>query len=277
MRYFSLILSAIVLNFSPLWACSYAYQYSLFPLGISGNKLLLIEVEMERYVNTPDAGIPRPRYERSTEISVRWKGNLKLRGWNIQTGALEGEILADIANQIDIDDKTYQEELRPYFQQAYETAEKMPFFKPASLPEVGNCRYDISCDFLKKEIDTIAPNLYFFINKESYKDKKLKVEFPPILLQKFENMSKQNFSDLETVANQSQVEYFKSWKAHSVRIYEINGLKFAFYSFGWGQRRFYTGTKSTDWEFPTVGNIGEYVEGNDVLFHGQRFDMVQIL
>ncbi len=277
MRYLCFFFISFLTQICPLQACSYAYQYSLFPMGLSGDKLILIEVEMERYVNTPDAGIPRPRYERPIEISVRWKGNLKLRAWNLSSQRLETEILSEIANQIDIDDKTYHEELRPYFQQGYEMAEKLPFFKPSTLPLVGNCRYDISCTFLKKEIDSISPNLYFFINKEEYKDKKIKVEFPPILLQKFENMSKQNFSDMETVANQSQVEYFKSWKAHSVRIYEINGLKFAFYSFGWGQRRFYTGTKSTDWEFPTVGNIGEYVEGNDVLFHGQRFDMIQIL
>ncbi len=266
-----------LIQITAAYGCSYAYQYSLFPVGISGDQLILIEVEMERYVNTPDVGRPRPRYEQNVEMSVRWKGNLRLKSWSLSRQKLEEEILVEIANQIDIDDKTYREELRPYFQKGYELAEKMPFFQPAALPEVGNCCYDISCTFLKKEIDTIAPHLYYIINKKELQAERLRVEFPAILLQKFENMSKQNFSDIQTVESQSQVEYFKSWKAHSVRIYDIKGLKIALYSFGWGQKRFYNNAKSTDWEYPTVGNLGEYVEGNDVLFHGQRFDMIQIL
>jgi hypothetical protein len=43
------------------------------------------------------------------------------------------------------------------------------------------------------------------------------------------------------------------------------------YCIGWGQKRGYVGTKDQDWKFNNLP-VDMYIEGNDVMMHGQRFD-----
>jgi hypothetical protein len=43
----------LVSSSSYLKACSAAYQYSLLPLGSSMGQILMVELEMNRYLSTP--------------------------------------------------------------------------------------------------------------------------------------------------------------------------------------------------------------------------------
>lgn len=248
-------------------------------MGMSGGELVLLEIDMERYVNTPDAGMPRPRFgvgaESNSEISVRWKGQLRLVALAWGKPASSVRALETVASFIDIDDAKYQEELAPYFDKAWASAQALPFFQPMPLPEVGMCRYDISCTFIRKEIDTVQTKLWVSVNRPNYPP--AEVIFPTSILQKFENTVKMPFSDMEQVNTSSRIEYFKAWRPHSVRIYELNGQRFAIFTMGWGQKRFYNGQKANQWEVPNVSGVERFIEGNDVLFHGQRFDFIQYL
>lgn len=258
--------------------CSYAYQLSLFPMGISGGDLIVLEVEMERYVFTPDQnmgmGRARNRFEGApTSMSVRWKGDLRL--FRINPKTQQRTELEKIGSYLDIDDMEYAEALAPYFLKAYETASQLPFFQPASLPNTGYCRYDSSCEWMRKEIDTTKAEMRVYTNL--HPKQQTLVVFPEIIQQKFENLTKLDFSDLDKVASSSKVEYYKAWKPYAARIYEMGGEKYVFYTLGWGQKRFYNGTKSNQWEPINSSGIETFIEGNEVLFHGQRFDFFERL
>jgi hypothetical protein len=267
-------------------ACSYAYQYSFFPLGTRGkNEWIMIHLEMERNVNTPDnvmggaGGRIRPKYNDnftpSADMVVRWRGTLRLVVLNTTTQ--EVSFLAEVANNIDIDDKTYHDELRPYFAQAAQLAREQPDFEPANIETVGYCRHDNDCPYLQKEIDTTAVQLNWIIENQQKYSHKAPAVFPNAVLQKFENMTHLDFTELEKVAASSRIEYFKAWKPYSVRIYKAGAQELILYSIGWGQKRFYTSTKAPTWEVPNIGGVEEYIEGNDILFHGQRFDFFYVV
>lgn len=283
---FALIFCALGQN--PMQACSYAYQYSFFPLGTSQGNWLMIHLEMERNVNTPDnamgggvTGRVRPAYGRednaapSSDMQVRWRGSLRLVLLDSKTGAISE--LKTISTRIDIDDKTYAESLRPYFAEAAAAARELPDFVPATLDNVGYCRHDNDCPYLQKEIDTVGVQLLWIIENGKTYSHKTPAVFPNAVLQKFENMTKLDFTELEKVAASSRIEYFKAWKPYSVRIYKADKQEIIFYSIGWGQKRFYTSAKAPTWEVPNIGGVEDYIEGNDILFHGQRFDFFYIV
>lgn len=252
-------------------ACSYAYQYSLFPLGSSMGNLIVLEVELERYVNTPDQMIGRRMPNMDKTIETRWKGNLRLKSVSKDTSLLLEEF-----DFIDISDENYEEILRPHFHQALRQAQKQPMFKTAELLEEGLCKYDNSCDFFHKTLDSTTVNVYCSVNKEPYANKRQAVLFPDIVLHKFENMTKMKFSDMEKVEINSRLDFYDVWNKYNVRLYKIGEQTIAIYTLGWGQKRYYKETKTERWN-DNLGPIEDYVRGNDVMRHGQRFDFLQWL
>ena len=62
------------------FACSAAYQYSLFPLGKSMGQLIVLELELNRYISTPDNQMMQMGgnlNNNNNNIEVRWKGSIK--------------------------------------------------------------------------------------------------------------------------------------------------------------------------------------------------------
>lgn len=273
------IWTAIFLLFAAnLTACSYAYQYSLFPLGSSGGKLIFLEIELERYVNTPAGaiGLLRPD-ERSlpnnpSEIETRWKGNLRLKK---QLGTQEFLLLEDLA-YIDISDITYHTELAPYFEKAMRKAYALPFFEEAILEKIAYCKYDRSCDLFLLEVDTISIHLNCGLAKAGQLQNSVNISFPPIILQKFENITQLNFSEIEKVEKESRIEFFKVWKPYEARQYSIGNQTLVVYTIGWGLAKGYPAKKEENWK-NNIAPVEKFIEGNDVMMHGQRFDFFQFL
>jgi hypothetical protein len=257
--------------FFRLSACSYAYQNSLFPLGISGDNIIFLEVELERYVNTSSGGemlILQDPLSKNI-IETRWKGNLRIKKSNDARTFLLIEELA----YIDISDKDYNLALLPYFEKAMEKARNELFFEEAFLIKTAGCGYERSCTMFQLEPDTLELALYCSLEPNS--KQKTKIEFPKILLQKYENVTQLNFSEIETVEAESRMEFYKIWKPCSARYYRIGDRDMIIYCIGWGQKRGYNGIKEDKWK-PNLLPVEQFVEGNDVMVHGQRFDSCQI-
>lgn len=252
-------------------ACSYAYQYSLFPLGSSMGNLIVLEVELERYVSTPDQMIGRRMPDMNKTIETRWKGNLRLKSIS-----KDSSLLLEEFGFLDINDENYHENLRPYFHKALKKAQELPLFELAELLEEGLCKYDNSCDFFYKTLDTTTVNVYCAVNKEQYAQKRQAVIFPDIVLHKFENMTKMQFSDMEKVEIESRLDFYDVWNKYNVRLYKIGEQTIAIYTLGWGQKRYYKETKTEKWN-DNLGPVEDYIRGNDVMRHGQRFDFMQWL
>ncbi|MCP4440801.1 MAG: hypothetical protein GY810_17915 [Aureispira sp.] len=270
------ILFSLLLIQTTASACSYAYQYSLFPMGTSMGNLVMLEVELERYVNTPDQMIgnrmPGSRMSGMDKtIETRWKGNLRLKSI-----AKDTTLLIEELGFVDISDEQYHEKLRPYFHKAMRKAEELPMFERAELLEEGLCKYDNTCDFFKKTIDTTTVNVYCAVNQEEYINQRQEVIFPSIVLHKFENMTKMEFSDIEKVEIDSRLDFYDVWNKYNVRLYQIGDQTIAIYTLGWGQKRYYKETKTEKWR-DNLGPVEDYVKGNDVMRHGQRFDFMQWL
>lgn len=265
-----LILSSLLLSNLPLEACSYAYQYSLFPMGMSDGNIIFLEVELERYVNTPSAaGLPQNRFgPNARQIETRWKGSLRLQA--LKKNSLDR--IAELA-YVDISDETYEKELEPYFRKALISAKKLPNFKEAQLDSVAYCRYDRTCDLFQLKVDTLKLQLEASLHQ--YDDWQA-ASFPSVVLHKFENIMKLNFSELETVEASSRINFFRAWKPYSARHYSIGDQKIVLFTLGWGQARGYQAKKEENW-IPNQPTVDEYIDGKDVMMHGQRFDFYQII
>jgi hypothetical protein len=275
-KYISIFFFLFILSKSS-FACSAAYQYSLFPLGSSMGRVIVFEMELDRYLRTPDnqmmqMGGGRRFDNKDKKIEVRWKGTIKV--YMLEAGKL---VLSKDLGVIDILDDDYDEALLPYFKKAYEVAQALPMFEEAVLETIGACHHDRSCHFITLTIDEENVKFYANSNEEGYQDKKCLVPFAEKTLLKVEMQTKIKFTDFENIEKGFQVDFFRLWSQETVRRYSIGNLTIQVFTLGRGDKSRYMRTKEEKWKTPNVENIAHYIQGNDVIFHGQRFDFIQIL
>ena len=117
-----------------LFACGESYQYRLFPVGITNDKLVIIETSLNRYW-APDNGIT------TLETRNRWKGVIMLKTMDKQ-GKLK---TLQAIDTIDILDRDYCIELKPFFDTAFSIASKLPDFQSANNPTIEFCNFKEDC------------------------------------------------------------------------------------------------------------------------------------
>ena len=266
-----LYLFFLLIGQSTIWACSAAYQYSLFPLGKSLEKLYVLELELERYLKTPDnpfmqMGGSNPMTS-TNELEVRWKGSVR-----VQCMIDSDVTLFKDLGFIDISDQNYQDALGPYFDQAVELTEKLPFFTAAQVMIEGLCYYDRSCRLFSSKIDTNQLNMYCFSALDSLETQYNQLYFPPKIYQKLETQTKTKFTAFRTLDRQIQHDFYRIWSPFSIRYYQIEDEVIAVYTYGKGDKSKYTKTANASFSLPHSPYISDNIKGNDVLFHGQRFD-----
>ncbi len=267
---------------SSLYACSAAYQYSLFPLGMSMGQLVVLELDLERYVQNPEnkmmqfGGGIRNRFEVETNenqaIEVRWKGTIKL----YQLVGQKMTLLEDYGNT-DLSDKLYQEALQPFFLEALERAQQLPLFEEAVLENQGICHYDRSCTFMTKVLDKDNLKFYCISQEEGYQQDSALVNYPYKILLKSETQLKTKFTQMDSLDNQLQIDFFMIWSPQTVRRYRIGNQMVQVFTLGKGTKSKYTLKKCDTWEKIMLENIAHFIQGNDVIYHGQRFDFLQVL
>lgn len=273
------VIFLLLLPFSAVWACSAAYQYSLFPLGSSQGKLILLEVELDRYLTSPSnqmlqmgGGVPGGVPNSNSTLEVRWKGTFKVF---LQQG--DSLFLQEDLGQMDVLDEDYQEALAPIFQQAYEAAKALPNFEEARLESVGHCHYDKSCGLMELLMDTTAVAFYARSTEEGYNQQQCKVVFKEKDLLKVEKQTTIKFTDFNSIEKEYQLDFFRLWSPQAVRRYSIGNQTVQVFSLGRGDKSRYTGGQAEqERKQPNLEHIGRYIQGNDVLFHGQRFDVLQV-
>lgn len=257
-------------------ACSAAYQYSLFPLGSTAGQVIFLEVELDRYLSNPSnqmmqMGGNRP-FDNTPAVEVRWKGHLKVFTYQMGKMVLESDL-----GFIDILDADYDEALLPYFQKAFEKAQSFPMFEVAVLENVGYCHHDRSCTFMELIIDADKVKFYAASSEVGYEDKKCPVPFFEQILLKVEKQTTIKFTDFDNIEKEFQVDFFRLWSPQTVRRYTVGGQTVQVFTIGRGDKSRYSATKESDWKTPVLETIGHYIQGNDVVFHGQRFDFFHIL
>ncbi len=270
----------LILSVASAWACSAAYQYSLFPLGSSQGRLLVLEVELDRYLTSPSnqmmrmgGGVPGGALNGKSTLEVRWKGTLKVLIQQADTFALQEDL-----GQVDVLDEDYEVALQPFFQQAYDAAKALAAFKEARLESVGYCHFDRSCGFMELLMDEEAVAFYARSTESGYDSQRCRVTFKEKDLLKVENQTTIRFTDFENLEKEYQLDFFRLWSPQTVRRYSIDNQTIQVFSLGRGDKSRYTGGEAeTARQQPNLEHIGRYIKGNDVLFHGQRFDILQVL
>lgn len=241
-------------------------------MGMSMGQLVVLEVEMNRYLNSPaEQMIPRYGMENSNmnEIEVRWKGTLKLMFYT-EKGL---ELIYDLGF-IDLLDENYSEALLALFLEAYEKSVALPAFEEASLESVGRCHHDRLCDFMHLIINEQQIEFYSKSTEKNYDHDSCKVNFSYTALKKVENATKINFTDFENIEKDYQVDFFRLWSPITVRRYRIGTTILLVYSLGRGDRSRYFLSKEEKLDLKIHESPAHYIQGNDVLFHGQRFDFI---
>ncbi|MGH1339457.1 MAG: hypothetical protein ACRBFS_25290 [Aureispira sp.] len=262
------------------FACSAAYQYSLFPLGSSQGQLIVLEVELDRYLTSPGnqmmqmgGGVPGGVPNGKSTLEVRWKGTFKVLIQQADTFALQEDL-----GRVDILDEDYEEALRPFFQEAYDAAKALTAFQEARLESVGYCHYDRSCGFMELLMDEEAVAFYAHSKETGYEKERCRVAFKEKDLLKVEKQTTIKFTDFNSLEKDYQLDFFRLWSPQTVRRYSIGEQTIQVFSLGRGDKSRYTGPAvEKERKQPNLEHIGRYIKGNDVLFHGQRFDILQVL
>lgn len=257
-----------------LKACSAAYQYSLLPLGSSMGQILMVELEMNRYLSTPQQQMMQlgGRIEQKNQtIEVRWKGSVRLMRLHADSMILEKDL-----GHTDMMDEVYEKTLQLIVAEALEYAQKLPLFEEATIESQGICHFDRSSPFMLLNIDTTTTNFYVSSTEKGYEMRAKKVRFSYSTLKKVENTTKIRFTDFDNIEKDYQLDFFRLWSPQSIRRYSIAGQTVIVYSLGRGDKSRYTLTTQQQWKQPNLPDISHMIVGNDVLFHGQRFDLIQI-
>lgn len=257
-------------------ACSAAYQYSLFPMGSSNGQIIVLEMILNRYLTSPNNqmiriggrgsfGSPNPALE------VRWKGYLKLR-------QLRGDSLVFLEDLgfVDLLDDDYKEALLPYFIEAYNKARALPNFELATLEQVGYCHHDRSCRFMELDIDKTKRQLLVRSKAPEHVSPWHQVIFAREAYEKMEKQTDIEFTNFDEIEEEYQINFFQLWSPLTVRRYKIGTKYVHIYSLGRGDRSRYTPPVTKDWKTPNLESLAHYIQGNDVMFHGQRFDCMQV-
>ena len=239
------------------------------------SELFVLELELERYLKTPDnpfmqMGGMEPMTS-TNELEVRWKGSIRILQMN-DSGI---SIFKDLG-LIDIADKTYEKALQPFFEQAEESVSSLPYFIQAQAMIEGLCYYDRSCTLFSSKIDTSQLNMLCFSSLDSNNTISNQLYFPDKIYQKLENQTKTSFTKFRTLDWQIQHDFFRIWSPYSLRYYRIEDEIIAVYTYGKGDKSKYTKTANTRFSLPQSPYITDNIKGNDVLFHGQRFDCLFI-
>lgn len=270
----------IILSYQVNFACSAAYQYSLFPLGASMGQVVLLELELERYLKTPENQLMQfggnrrfsdNKYDAET-IEVRWKGSIKLYTYQGKKRVLFKDL-----GQVDLLDKEYTASLQPYFSEAMELAQAMPMFEEARLENMGICHYDRSCTFFDRIINKEQIKFYCKSNEKNYNLDSAEVIFPYKVLEKAEKKLKTKFTQFDSLETQLRIDFFRIWSPQNVRRYTIGTTSLQVYTLGKGIKSKYFKTKKEDWEKLNIKGVEFFIQGSDVVYHGQRFDFIQFL
>lgn len=270
MRYYLFLLFLLPLQSQ---ACSYAYHYGLFPMGASGEELLVLEVELQRYVERQSGTgivLPRSSFQPSyqEQAEVRWKGHLQLLRWT-----KKGRDTLHAFDFIDFNDEKYKTKLQALFQKAYELAAVQPNFQPAQIEAEGLCNGENKCGFFERKVDE-AGWLHAYY-EDSTKQQRIAVPLP--LRQKFENKTRIPATDLEQLSDRERMLHAYYWKKQGLRRYRVGERLVLVYSFCQGQQPFPNRGKPAEGWKTVKEPVASFIRGQAVAYHGFRFDCLQLL
>ena len=119
---------------SQVIACGDAFEYRLFPLGQKGEKLVAMETSLNRYWAPDTVGL-------TLDNRDRWRGVISL----VTLNGSKKELIK-VFDTVDILDKNYESELKPFLIVALSEAEKMENFEPYQLNRIEYTNLSKECD-----------------------------------------------------------------------------------------------------------------------------------
>jgi hypothetical protein len=239
-RIFQILLYVIFTG--QLFACGGSFQYRLFPIGQSENKIILIETSLNRYWGPDTVGA-------TIETRDRWKGTISLIKITKQ-GNIE---LIEILDTIDILDRDYSKELKPYFDTAFQIASKLPDFNIANIQNIEFCDFKKDC----KMVDLITST----IDKLTIRDNEgndFEIKIPNIIVENSEfsgGMGNQDF------------------KINSIRKLTIGKNELTIIDFASGEEHNTNINKQKENQ-KQCGNIEDCIYKEITLYHGLAFDAI---
>tara|TARA_B100000508_G_scaffold140192_1_gene140459 strand:- start:57 stop:788 length:732 start_codon:yes stop_codon:yes gene_type:complete len=226
---------------SQVIACGDAFEYRLFPLGQNGEKLVAMETSLNRYW-APDT------IDLTLENRDRWKGFISL-----VTIHESEKVLIKVLDTVDILDKNYESELKPFLIVAFSEAEKMENFEPYQLKSIEYTN-------LSKESETynIIDQTDDFIKVKSVKGERTDLSYQDDIVR--EAASRGGIADQE-------------FRMNSIRFYQIRNRKVVVINFTSGEMH------NTDIEEQTEDQkqyklIENCFYKELTLYHGLSFDSI---
>lgn len=156
----ALILLIILLNTSSTFACLSATQNRMFPIGMTGKGLLVVETHLQRteYVNVDI---------RTEKMEPAWRGVAYFKLYDNNFNSLRIELLDTIKL---FEQLYYDSIIGGLYNKGVELAKKYSDFIPAKPVSITFCDYQVRCSKASLSFDTIA-NITFvkLTNGKKYK------------------------------------------------------------------------------------------------------------
>jgi len=238
-----LLIILAILTTGKVFACGGAYQLRLFPIGMTDNKIILIETSFHRY-SGPDTS------NETTSVRDRWRGTIKLS--SLDKKGIYKQI--QLVDSLDFPDFNYISEFKKSFKKAIASAQSIHNFVKADKQVIEFCNYKKSCKFLSIKADTTKNQL----RVTTLDRKNISINFPEEIINESEaigGISNQHFS------------------INSIRKIKIGDINLTVVDFATGEENntdFITQTKNQEKCSSPIDCIYPEI----VLHHGISFDKI---
>ena len=252
------VLAALLLLLpSPALACLMADQYRLLPLGMSGDKLVLLELDQFRDSKGP-AG------------AVFWTVHPRL----VTLDSTGRRAVIGKYSKLEALDKTYEKDLEPVLKKAFGDAKKLKGFKEARIQTLLECHFKDKCfgyafEYHDKEKRAVV------------RDDQLSTPLVfPGLFTKHVNAFWVDEEDRGKVTDQLIKKKYPAllagWKLGTVRIYSVGRKRITVFHLATGDLRFgpCTGCEQTRKRPGT--RASRFIYNEPIPHHGASFDLVRI-
>ena len=251
------VLAALLLLLpSPALACLMADQYRLLPLGMSGDKLVLLELDQYRDSKGP-AG------------AVFWTVHPRL----VTLGSGQRSVVKEYS-KLEVMDGSYKKDLAPVLKKVFGDAKKLNGFKEARVQTLLECHFKDMCfgyafEYYDKEKRAVV------------RDDKISTPLAfPVLFTKHANAFWVDEEDRGKVTDQLIKKKYPAllagWKLGTVRIYRVNKKHITVFHLGTGDLRFGPCLDCEQEKKRPGTRASRFLYNEPIPHHGASFDLLRI-
>lgn len=246
------LLGSVAVGPTEAGACHMAHTVRRFPLGTSGKRLVVLEIDHYRARMSKVKG------------GVGWTGRARLRFLSIGGKWLKGDVAL---GRVKVGTKRYVVGLKPLFGKASKRARKLKGFKALKPPKIRFCRFTRKCGGLRLSGKSTG------VHVQVAKGTPIRVAYPPTLRADVNQSMWLGGKSYAKASASERTDLARAFGLVSVRTYRWGKRRLIVANLGAGARKFAWPILKS-WPKKRCRSTASCIFPEQTLHHGYAFDAI---